>query len=228
MDTDHAGLIDAKMELPPATPAAATVCRGRPLTGPDEGQTRAVEHEMEALAGRDQSQTALQMLTAPRERRIVGGGEVEAHHPEQGVQESFGLAQREMVEEPQSQGGLDGEIRVAPLPRPAGRSGGVSRQRSPPWTTTPSHRGVVARIVTGPHDAHRQDPHLPMRYDTGRPRAVIRLIRTFDRLGWDFHFRRPRMDPLHTRKPQRPRESFSSHNRPGSEAVTQPALTSWG
>ena len=36
-------------------------------------------------------------------------------------------------------------------------------------------RGVVARIVTGPHDANRQDPHLPMRYDTGRPRAVIRL-----------------------------------------------------
>ena len=25
------------------------------------------------------------------------------------------------------------------------------------------------------HDANRQDPHLPMRYDTGRPRAVIRL-----------------------------------------------------
>ena len=35
--------------------------------------------------------------------------------------------------------------------------------------------GVVARIVTGPHDAHRQDPHRPRRYDTGRPRAVIRL-----------------------------------------------------
>ena len=33
LDTDHAGLIDAKMELPPATPAAATVFRGRPLTG---------------------------------------------------------------------------------------------------------------------------------------------------------------------------------------------------
>ena len=36
-------------------------------------------------------------------------------------------------------------------------------------------RGVVARIVTGPHDAQRQDPHLPMRYDTGRPSSVIRL-----------------------------------------------------
>ena len=125
VDTDHAGLIDAKVELPPATPAAATVFRGGPLTCPDDGQTRAVEHEMEALAGRDRSQTASQMLTAPGERRIVEGGEVEAHHPEQGVQESFGLAQREMVEESQDQGGLDGEI------------------RSRPRTTTPSH-GVVA------------------------------------------------------------------------------------
>ena len=35
--------------------------------------------------------------------------------------------------------------------------------------------GVVARIVTGPHDAHRQDPHRPMRYDTARPSSVIRL-----------------------------------------------------
>ena len=52
VDTDHAGLIDAKMELPPATPAAATVFRGRPLTCPDDRQTRAVEHEMEARAGR--------------------------------------------------------------------------------------------------------------------------------------------------------------------------------
>ena len=47
---------------------------------------------MGALAGRDRSQTAPQMLTTPGERRIVGGGEVEAHHPEQGVQEPFGLA----------------------------------------------------------------------------------------------------------------------------------------
>ena len=84
-------MIDAKVELPPATPAAATVCRSCPLTCPDDGQPRAVEHEMEALAGRDRSQTAPQMLTTPGERRIVGDGEVEAHYPEQGVQESFGV-----------------------------------------------------------------------------------------------------------------------------------------
>ena len=44
------------------------------LTCPDDGQPRAVEHEMDGLAGRDQSQTAPQMLTAPGERRIVWGG----------------------------------------------------------------------------------------------------------------------------------------------------------
>ena len=39
-----------------------------------------------------------------------------------------------------------------------------------------AQKGVVARIVPGPHDANRQDhPHLPMRYHTGRPRSVIRL-----------------------------------------------------
>ena len=102
--------------------------RGRPLPRPDEGQPRAVEHEMEALAGRDRrSQTAPQMLTAPGKRRIVGNGEVETHYPEQRVQEPFGLAQREMVDEPQGQSGLDGEIQVAPLPTPpatpAGRPG---------------------------------------------------------------------------------------------------------
>ena len=79
------------------------MCRGRPLTCPDDGQTRAVAHEMEALAGRHRSQTAPQMLTAPGERRLVGNGEVEAHYPEQRVQEPFGLAQREMIEEPQGQ-----------------------------------------------------------------------------------------------------------------------------
>ena len=81
-------------------------------------------------------------LTAPGERRIVGGGEVEAHHPEQGVQEPFGLAQREMVEEPQGQGGLDGEIRVAPLPAPLAAPAGRPGRDRFRGTTTPSHRRV--------------------------------------------------------------------------------------
>ena len=39
------------------------------------------------------------MRTAPGARRLVGGGEVEAPPPEQGVPEPFGLAPREMGEE---------------------------------------------------------------------------------------------------------------------------------
>ena len=49
------------------------------------------------------------------------------------------------------------------------------RKSGPPVCLRAPTRGVVARILTGPHDANRQDSHLPMRYDTGRPRAVIRL-----------------------------------------------------
>ena len=107
------------------------------------------------------SQTAPQMLTAPGERRIVGGGEVEAHHPEQGVQEPFGLAQREMVEESQGQGGLDGEIRVPPLPTPpavlSGRPGSDRFRGYPHRHIAASNEGLIV----------------------GRPvrNAVLRLIR---------------------------------------------------
>ena len=117
---------------------------------------RAVEHEMDALAGRDRrSQTALQMLTAPGERRIVGSGEIEAHHPQQGVQEPFGLAQREMVEESQGQGGLDGEIRLPPLATPPAapaRRPGSDRLRCQPHRhIAASNEGpVVGRHATTP------------------------------------------------------------------------------
>ena len=113
------------------------------------------------------------MLTVPGERRIVGGGEVEAHHPEQGVQEPFGLAQREMVEESQGQSGLDGEIRVPPLPTPpaasAGRPGS-DRFRGHPHRHIAAllHESELARTDPGPQLLHR-----PMRYDIGRPSPVI-------------------------------------------------------
>ena len=69
------------------------------------------------------------------------------HHPEQGVQESFGLAQREMVEQSQGQGGLDGEIRVAPLPTPpaapAGRPGSDRVRGQPHRHIAASNEGLV-------------------------------------------------------------------------------------
>ena len=50
------------------------------------------------------------------------------------------MAQREMVEEPQGQGGLDGEIRVSPLPAPPAAPAGRPGSDRYPRTTTPSHR----------------------------------------------------------------------------------------
>ena len=64
--------------------------------------------------------------------------------------------------------------RILPISPPIADALNRRRARRDPASPLVFH-GVVARIVTGPHGAHRQDSHLPMRYDTGRPRAVIRL-----------------------------------------------------
>ena len=77
--------------------------------------------------------------------------EVEAHHPEQGVQEPFGLAQREMVEESQGQGGLDGEIRVAPLPTPSHRR----VERGLGYRPASSQRGTSSCMWDGPSTSSR-------------------------------------------------------------------------
>ncbi len=179
------------MERPPATPAATTVCRGRPLPCPDEGQTRTVKHEMKALAGRDRPQMAPQMLTAPRARRIVGNGEVETHDPEQRVQEPCGLAQREMGDEPQGQRGLDGEIRVPHLPTPPaappGRPGSDCFRGHPHGHIVAANEGLVI----------------------GRPvrHAVLRLIR-----GMDLRLHPGRVAPAEGHEKCRPRRP--THRRP--------------
>ena len=108
--------------------------------------------------------TAPQMPTAPGERRIVGVGEVEAHHPEQGVQEPFGLAQREMVDESQGQGGLDGEIRVPPLPTPP---------------AAPAGRPGSGRLRGQPH-RHIAAPNESLIVGSPVRNAILRLIRGMD------------------------------------------------
>ena len=72
--------------------------------------------------------------------------------PNRALQESFGLAQREMVEEPQGHGGLDGEIRVAPLPAtPAGRPGSDPFRGHPHRHIAASNEGlIVGRPVRHP------------------------------------------------------------------------------
>ena len=175
MGEDHARPIDAEMELLPATPAASPVCRGGPLAFADDGEARAVEYEMDAATRRDRSKTALQMLTAPGDGRMVGREEVRVHHHEQRVQEPFGLAERKMVEEPQGQGGLDGQIRVPLLP--VSRHGKCYRRTGRRATNDVTEAGVPQEGTrVGPQARHEYLAQMRGRYLGASRREKGRLL----------------------------------------------------
>ena len=119
-----------------------------------------------------------------------------AHHPEQRVQESFGLAQRKMVEESQGQGGFDGKIRVPPLPTPPAASAG--RPGSDRF------RGQPHRHIAAPNEG-------PI---VGRPirHPVLRLIR-----GMNLRLHPCSVAPAETRRAGQtapPAEGLSCNNAP--------------
>ena len=58
------------------------------------------------------------MLTASRERGVIGGREIDAQHPEDRGQDALGLTQRSVEEETERQGGFDGEIGILEWPAP--------------------------------------------------------------------------------------------------------------
>ena len=58
------------------------------------------------------------MLTASRERGVIGCREIDAQHPEDRCQEALGLTQRSVKDETERQGGFDGEIGILELPAP--------------------------------------------------------------------------------------------------------------
>ena len=73
-------------------------------------------------------------------------------------------------------GGVAHEWRVLPVMNPAALRSAASRLlltiEQPSARVVAPYGGVAAQIVTGPHEAHRQDPHL--RFDmtlVGRARS---------------------------------------------------------
>ena len=107
------------------------------------------------------------------------------------------LAQREMVEEPQGQGGLDGEIRVPPLPTPpaapAGRPGRGWLRGQPQRHIAASNEGLIV----------------------GRPvrHAILRLVP-----GMDLRLHLRSVAPAEGPEkcgPRRPTRSWSSCNNAG-------------
>ena len=91
------------------------------------------------------------MLTASRERGVIGCREIDAQHPEDRCQEALGLTQRSVEDETERQGGCDGEIGILELPAPPADASRCPRGdrvgREPEGDVASPHEGSV---VLGP------------------------------------------------------------------------------
>ena len=149
--TMPSGPVHAEMELPPAASPSAPMCRRGPLTFADDGQSGAVNDEVQAGARAGAPKREGEMLTASRERGVIGCREIDAQHPEDRGQEALGLTQRSVEEETERQGGFDGEIGILELPAPPADASRCPRGdrvgREPEGDVASPHEGSV---VLGP------------------------------------------------------------------------------
>ena len=148
---DHTGPVHAERELPPAASPSAPMFRRGPLTFADDGQSGAVNDEVQAGARAGAPKREGEMLTASRERGVIGCREIDAQHPEDRGQEALGLTQRSVEEETERQGGFDGEIGILELPAPPADASRCPRgdrvRREPEGDVASPHEGSV---VLGP------------------------------------------------------------------------------
>ena len=91
------------------------------------------------------------MLTASRERGVIGCREIDAQHPEDRCQDALGLTQRSVEEETERQGGFEGEIGILEWPAPPADASRCPRgdrvRREPEGDVASPHEGSV---VLGP------------------------------------------------------------------------------
>ena len=127
------------------------MCRRGPLTVADDGQSGAVNDEGQAGARAGAPKREGEMLTASRERGVIGCREIDAQHPEDRGQDALGLTQRSVEEETERQGGFDGEIGILELPAPPADASRCPRGdrvgREPEGDVASPHEGSV---VLGP------------------------------------------------------------------------------
>ena len=139
------------MELPPAASPSAPMFRRGPLTVADDGQSGAVNDEGQAGARVGAPKREGEMLTASRERGVIGGREIDAQHPDDRGQDALGLTQRSVEDETERQGGFDGEIGILEWPAPPADASRCPRgdrvRREPEGDVASPHEGSV---VLGP------------------------------------------------------------------------------
>ena len=148
---DHTGPVHAEMALPPAASPSAALCRRGPRTGADDGQSGAVNDEVQAGARAGAPKRAGEILTASRERGVIGCREIDAQYPDDRCQDARGLTQRSVEEETERQGGFDGEIGILEWPAPPADASRGPRGdrvgREPEGDVASPHEGSV---VLGP------------------------------------------------------------------------------
>ena len=127
------------------------MCRRGPLTVADDGQSGAVNDAVQAGARAGAPKREGAMLTASRERGVIGCREIDAQHPGDRCQEALGLTQRSVEEETERQGGFDGELGILELPAPPADASRCPRGdrvgREPEGDVASPHEGSV---VLGP------------------------------------------------------------------------------
>ena len=103
------------------------------------------------VPGRARRSARGEMLTASRERGVIGCREIDAQPPEDGCQDALGLTQRSVEDETERQGGVDGEIGRLELPAPPADASRCPRGdrvgREPAGDVASPHEGSV---VLGP------------------------------------------------------------------------------
>ena len=125
--------------------------RRGPLTFADNGQSGAVNDEVQAGARAGAPKREGEMLTASRERGVIGCREIDAQPPDDRGQEALGLTQRSVEDETERQGGFDGEIGILEWPAPPADASRCPRGdrvgREPEGDVASPHEGSV---VLGP------------------------------------------------------------------------------
>ena len=86
------------------------MCRRGPLTVADDGQSGAVNDEVQAGARAGAPKREGERLTASRERGVIGGREIDAQHPEDRGHDALGLTQRSVEEETVNRTGFLGDL----------------------------------------------------------------------------------------------------------------------
>ncbi len=113
---DHAGPVDAEMELLPASLATTAVLRRGPFPFAHDREARAIDDEVDRPLGRDAVQGDVEVPTPARQRGVVGRFEIDVHEGEDRPQETLCLAQGQPEDEPERQRGRNRKIREPPLP----------------------------------------------------------------------------------------------------------------